>query len=181
MRTPQGEPDTPYAKMLKKSMGQIDWSMEAEKIERLIRGGKPVAQRLYILKWKNRKDLGGGGGPGKRDRSSRTGCGFQGQPSGGDGKGSSFHQGAPAGGEKADGYSRFLKRHSRWRTVRSWEHKTRGDMHMLGGYGMYGYGYGYRLDPTIFLVLIGVLLPSGPRTGSTPSLRDIPWVGAFPA
>ena len=31
-------------------------------------------------------------------------------------------------------------------------------MHMLGGYGMYGYGYGYRLDPTIFLVLIGVLL-----------------------
>ena len=29
---------------------------------------------------------------------------------------------------------------------------------MLGGYGMYGYGYGYRLDPTIFLVLIGVLL-----------------------
>ena len=25
---------------------------------------------------------------------------------------------------------------------------------MLGGYGMYGYGYGYRLDPTIFLVLI---------------------------
>ena len=61
VRTPQGEPDTPYAKMLKKSMGQIDWSME-------------------------------------------------GQPSGGDGKGSSFHQGAPVGGEKADGYSRFLKR-----------------------------------------------------------------------
>ena len=29
---------------------------------------------------------------------------------------------------------------------------------MLGGYGMYGYGYGDRLDPTIFLVLIGVLL-----------------------
>ena len=88
--------------------------------DRLVHGGrkdrasdpgvKPVAQRLYILKWKNRKDLGGGGGPGKRDRSSRTGCGFQGQPSGGDGKGSSFHQGAPAGGEKADGYSRFLKR-----------------------------------------------------------------------
>ena len=41
VRTPQGEPDTPYAKMLKKSMGQIDWSMEAEKIERLIRGLNP--------------------------------------------------------------------------------------------------------------------------------------------
>ena len=29
---------------------------------------------------------------------------------------------------------------------------------MLGGYGMYGYGFGLGLDPTIFLVLIGVLL-----------------------
>ena len=77
VRTPQGEPDTPYAKMLKKSMGQIDWSMEAEKDRASDPGVKPVAQRLYILKWKNRKDLGGGGGPGKRDRSSRTGCGFR--------------------------------------------------------------------------------------------------------
>ena len=37
---------------------------------------------------------------------------------------------------------------------------------MLGGYGMYGYGYGYRLDPTIFLVLIGVpVIPLGPEPG----------------
>lgn len=39
---------------------------------------------------------------------------------------------------------------------------------MLGGYGMYGYGYGYRLDPTIFLCSSGSCYPSGPRTGSTP-------------
>ena len=41
VRTPQGESDTSYAKMLKKSMGEIDWTMDAERIERLIRGLNP--------------------------------------------------------------------------------------------------------------------------------------------
>lgn len=41
VRTPQGESNTSYAKMLKKSMGEIDWSMDAVKIERLIRGLNP--------------------------------------------------------------------------------------------------------------------------------------------
>ena len=40
-RTPQGDTTTSYAKMLNKSMGKIDWSMEAVKIERLIRGLNP--------------------------------------------------------------------------------------------------------------------------------------------
>ncbi len=38
---PQGETDTRYAKMLKKTMGDIDWTMEAAAIERLIRGLNP--------------------------------------------------------------------------------------------------------------------------------------------
>ena len=41
VRTPQGESQTCYAKMLKKSMGEIDWTMDAVKIERLIRGLNP--------------------------------------------------------------------------------------------------------------------------------------------
>lgn len=52
---------------------------------------------------------------------------------------------------------------------------------MLGGYGMYGYGYGYRLDPTIFLVLIGVLLSLWAQNRVNSTLRDIPGSGAFPA
>ena len=39
--TPQGEATTPYAKMLDKTMGKIDFSMEAKKIECLIRGLNP--------------------------------------------------------------------------------------------------------------------------------------------
>lgn len=39
--TPQGEARTGYAKMLKKSMGEIDWSQSAEAVERLIRGLNP--------------------------------------------------------------------------------------------------------------------------------------------
>ena len=38
---PQGESGTCYAKMLTKSMGDIDWTMPAEEIERLIRGLNP--------------------------------------------------------------------------------------------------------------------------------------------
>lgn len=37
----QGDPTTPYAKMLKKEMGRIDFSRPAEEIERLIRGLNP--------------------------------------------------------------------------------------------------------------------------------------------
>ena len=40
-RIPQTDEGTCYAKMLKKSMGDIDWSMDAEAIERLIRGLSP--------------------------------------------------------------------------------------------------------------------------------------------
>ena len=40
-RGPQGESSTSYAKMLDKSMGEVDWTMEAAAIERLIRGLNP--------------------------------------------------------------------------------------------------------------------------------------------
>ncbi len=54
-RTPQGETTTSYAKMLKKSMGEIDWSMEAVKIERLIRGLNPWPSAYTSLKGKTVK------------------------------------------------------------------------------------------------------------------------------
>ena len=38
---PQGKTTTPYAKMLNKNMGRIDWSKPAAEIERLIRGLSP--------------------------------------------------------------------------------------------------------------------------------------------
>ena len=41
VRTPQTDGNTCYAKMLKKTMGDIDWSMDAAAIERLIRGLSP--------------------------------------------------------------------------------------------------------------------------------------------
>lgn len=41
VRTPQTDENTCYARMLKKSMGDIDWTMDAEAIERLIRGLNP--------------------------------------------------------------------------------------------------------------------------------------------
>lgn len=40
-RTPQTDENSCYAKMLKKSMGDIDWTMDAVSIERLIRGLNP--------------------------------------------------------------------------------------------------------------------------------------------
>lgn len=40
-RTPQTNENTCYARMLKKSMGDIDWTMDAVSIERLIRGLNP--------------------------------------------------------------------------------------------------------------------------------------------
>ena len=41
VRTPQTDAGTCYAKMLKKTMGDIDWTMDAGAIERLIRGLSP--------------------------------------------------------------------------------------------------------------------------------------------
>ena len=41
VRTPQTDENTCYAKMLNKSMGDIDWSMSAAAIERLVRGLSP--------------------------------------------------------------------------------------------------------------------------------------------
>ncbi len=41
VRTPQTEEGASYAKMLTKAMGDIDWTMDAEAIERLIRGLDP--------------------------------------------------------------------------------------------------------------------------------------------
>lgn len=54
-RTPQGDTVTSYAKMLQKSMGKIDWSMEAAKIERLIRGLNPWPSAYTSLKGKTVK------------------------------------------------------------------------------------------------------------------------------
>jgi len=54
-RTPQGDAVTSYAKMLQKSMGKIDWSMEAAKIERLIRGLNPWPSAYTSLKGKTVK------------------------------------------------------------------------------------------------------------------------------
>lgn len=55
VRTPQGETDTHYAKMLNKSMGEIDWTMDAEAIERLIRGLNPWPSAYTFLKGKTVK------------------------------------------------------------------------------------------------------------------------------
>ena len=41
VRTPQTDEGTCYAKMLTKTMGDIDWTMDAEAIERLVRGLSP--------------------------------------------------------------------------------------------------------------------------------------------
>ena len=54
-RTPQGDSTTSYAKMLKKTMGEIDWHMEAVKIERLIRGLNPCPSAYTSLKGKTVK------------------------------------------------------------------------------------------------------------------------------
>ena len=54
-RTPQGDSTTSYAKMLKKTMGEIDWNMEAVKIERLIRGLNPWPSAYTSLKGKTVK------------------------------------------------------------------------------------------------------------------------------
>ena len=51
----QGETTTEYAKMLKKEMGQIDWSKDARQIERLIRGLNPWPSAYTYLDGKTLK------------------------------------------------------------------------------------------------------------------------------
>lgn len=54
-RTPQGESTTGYAKMLSKSMGEIDWTGSAVQIERLVRGLNPWPSAYTFLKGKTLK------------------------------------------------------------------------------------------------------------------------------
>ena len=54
-RMPQGESTTGYAKMLKKSMGEIDWTKSAAEIERLVRGLNPWPSAYTFLKGKTLK------------------------------------------------------------------------------------------------------------------------------
>lgn len=55
VRTLQGDTSTGYAKMLKKSMGEIDWTMDAAVIERLIRGLNPWPSAYTFLDGKTLK------------------------------------------------------------------------------------------------------------------------------
>ncbi|MDO5416726.1 MAG: methionyl-tRNA formyltransferase [Lachnospiraceae bacterium] len=55
VRTPQTEEGTCYAKMLTKSLGDIDWSQDAESIERLIRGLNPWPSAYTSLNGKTLK------------------------------------------------------------------------------------------------------------------------------
>lgn len=57
VRTPQTDEDSTYAKMLTKSLGQIDWSMEAAAIERLIRGLNPWPSAYTFVHGKTLKIL----------------------------------------------------------------------------------------------------------------------------
>ncbi|MEY8337199.1 methionyl-tRNA formyltransferase [Lachnospiraceae bacterium 62-35] len=54
-RIPQTEEGTCYAKMLNKSLGNIDWSMDGESIERLIRGLNPWPSAYTVLNGKTVK------------------------------------------------------------------------------------------------------------------------------
>ncbi len=67
-RTPQGDSTTSYARMLDKSMGEIDWTKSAVQIERLIRGLNPWPSAYTFLKGKTLKiwaaDVVEGGGAG---------------------------------------------------------------------------------------------------------------------
>lgn len=55
VRTPQGETPTAYARMLDKSLGDIDWTMDAAAIERLIRGLNPWPSAYTSLDGKTLK------------------------------------------------------------------------------------------------------------------------------
>lgn len=54
-RTPQTEEGTCYAKMLTKSLGEIDWNLPAVSIERLIRGLNPWPSAYTFFKGKTLK------------------------------------------------------------------------------------------------------------------------------
>ena len=51
----QGESTTPYAKMLTKEMGKIDWNKEADSLEHLIRGLNPWPSAYTYLNGKTLK------------------------------------------------------------------------------------------------------------------------------
>ncbi len=55
VRTPQTEEGTCYAKMLTKSLGDIDWNQDAQSIERLIRGLNPWPSAYTFLNGKTLK------------------------------------------------------------------------------------------------------------------------------
>lgn len=55
IRTPQTEEGTCYAKMLTKSLGDIDWNQDAQSIERLIRGLNPWPSAYTFLNGKTLK------------------------------------------------------------------------------------------------------------------------------
>ncbi|MCI8453304.1 MAG: methionyl-tRNA formyltransferase [Lachnospiraceae bacterium] len=55
VRTPQDESESSYVGMLKKTMGEIDWTMGAEAIERLIRGLNPWPSAYTHLNGKTLK------------------------------------------------------------------------------------------------------------------------------
>ena len=54
VRTPQTEEGTCYAKMLTKSLGDIDWNQDARSIERLIRGLNPWPSAYTCLLYTSR-------------------------------------------------------------------------------------------------------------------------------
>ena len=79
---PQTNEGTCYAKMLKKTMGNIDWTMEARAIERLVRL-KLLAGNLHQVEGKDLKDLEGSScGSGVRGRVRAGGRGRWPLPSG---------------------------------------------------------------------------------------------------
>ena len=70
--TPEKQPlesPTAYARMIRKEDGRIDWNLEAEAIERRIRGLNPWPSAYTELTGKNPEDLEGGS-PAQRERAS---------------------------------------------------------------------------------------------------------------
>lgn len=61
-RTPQGESETSYAKMLTKEMGHIDWTKGCGVHRTPCPRLESVAECLYFLRRKNHEDLGSGCG-----------------------------------------------------------------------------------------------------------------------
>ena len=72
---PQTEENTCYAKMLKKSMGDIDWTMDAFSIERLIRGLNPWPSAYTWLQGKLLKLWAGDVQASEEDKDNQAECG----------------------------------------------------------------------------------------------------------